>query len=202
MFLLILWQIIIRILAKIFPFPAPFFIGPLLNSRLRKIIQPPQQLIKRSGIQKGMQVLDLGCGSGAFTLDIVRTVGETGGVYAVDIQPQMLKQLKNKLAKPENRNIKNIKLKIANADTLPFTNNFFDLVNMVTVLPEIPDKPKALGEIRRVLKPKGVLAVTELLGDPHYPLKSTTIEICTNQGFIVDQVAGHFWNYTVKFRKL
>ena len=91
-------------------FPAPVFIGRLLDSGYRRRIQPPSQLIERSGIKKGMKVLDLGCGPGAFTPFIARTVGEKGKVYALDIQTDMLKQLERKLAKPENRDIKNIKL--------------------------------------------------------------------------------------------
>jgi len=74
-------------------------------------------------------------------------------------------------------------------------------VYMVTVLQETPDKQKALKEAGRVLKPGGVLAVTEFLPDPDYPLKSTTIKIGEEAGFILDKVLGNFWNYTVRFVK-
>ncbi|MBI5401367.1 methyltransferase domain-containing protein, partial [Candidatus Wolfebacteria bacterium] len=89
----------------------------------------------------------------------------------------------------------------ASAYNLPFENNFLDLVYMITVLPEIPDRQKALAEIKRVLKPGGILAVTEFLPDPDYPLISTTIKQGKKAGFIFDKTAGNFWNYTVRFKK-
>jgi ubiquinone/menaquinone biosynthesis C-methylase UbiE len=175
--------------------------GRLLDSGYRRI-QPPTQLIERSGVKKGMHVLDLGCGSGAFTTFIARAVGDKGKVYALDVQADMLKQLERKLSKPENRDIKNIKLIEGNAYELPLDDNSLDLVNMVTVLQEIPDRNKALQEVKRVLKPGGLLAVTELFPDPDYPWKSTTIKLGEAAGFVADKVSGIFFNYTVRFKKL
>src|SRR4030042_2526553 len=149
----IFWVTVAKIVRKLVHFPAPAFIGRLLDSGYRRRIQPPSQLVERSGIKKGMQVLDLGCGSGAFTPFIARTVGGKGKVYALDLQADMLKELEKKLSKPENRDIKNIKLIEGNAYELPFEDGSLDLVNMVTVLQEIPDRNKALHEVRRVLKP-------------------------------------------------
>ena len=195
----IIWQIVIRIGRRYLKFPAPAFIGRLLDSSYRRKIQPPDALIRRSGIRSGMRVLEIGCGSGAFTVDVARAVGAKGSVYALDIQNDMLEQLKRKLKKDENRDIRNITCVLGDAHALPFKDNFFDLVYLVTVLQEIPDKPRALKEIRRVLKSGGILAVTELLPDPDYPLKSTTIKMGERAGFTVDRVSGNFFNYTVRF---
>jgi len=197
----ILWLSLAKLVRKMFRFPAPAFIGRLLDSGYRRKIQPPSQLIERSGIKKGMRVLDLGCGSGAFTPFIARVVGQKGKVYALDIQADMLRQLENKLSRPENRDIKNIKLIEGNAYELPFDDNSLDLVNMVTVLQEIPDRNRTLQEVKRVLKPGGFLAVTELFPDPDYPWKSTTIKLGGAAGFVVDKVSGNFFNYTVRFKK-
>ena len=197
----ILWITQAKIVRKMVHFPAPAFIGRLLDSGYRRRIQPPAQLIERSGIKKGMQVLDLGCGSGAFTTFVARAVGEKGKVYALDIQADMLKQLENKLSRPENKDIKNIKLIEGNAYELPFDDASLDLVYMVTVLQEIPDRNKTLAEVKRVLKPGGLLAVTELFPDPDYPWKSTTIKLGEAAGFVMDKVSGNFFNYTVRFKK-
>ena len=197
----IFWLSVAKIVRKLVHFPAPAFIGRLLDSGYRRRIQPPAQLLERSGIKKGMQVLDLGCGSGAFTPFIARTVGEKGKVYALDIQADMLKQLERKLSKPENKDIKNIKLIEGNAYELPFEESSLDLVNMVTVLQEIPDRNRALQEVKRVLKRGGFFAVTELFPDPDYPWKSTTIKLGNEAGFVVDKISGNFFNYTVTFKK-
>jgi len=198
---IILYLALLRVVRKLYRFPAPAFIGRFLDSDLRRWRQPPDKLIERSGIRPGMKVLDLGCGSGAFTTFVARAVGEQGRVYAVDIQPAMLRQLKRKLAKAENQDIRNIELTRASAYDLPFEVAAVDLVYAVTVLQEIPDKGKALREIRRVLRPGGILAITELLPDPDYPLRSTTIRICQQEGFIIDANLGNLWNYTARFKK-
>jgi ubiquinone/menaquinone biosynthesis C-methylase UbiE len=198
---ILLYLVLAHIVRRFWNFPAPAFLGRFLDSNLRRWRQPPDKLIERSGIKPGMTVLDLGCGSGAFTNFVARAVGRQGKVYAVDIQPKMLKQLERKLAKPENRDIKNVELRQASAYKLPFKNEVLDLVYMVTVLQEIPDRGRALREVRRVLKPGGVLAVTELLPDPDYPLPSTTIKMCQKEGFVLGASLGNLWNYTVRFRK-
>jgi ubiquinone/menaquinone biosynthesis C-methylase UbiE len=197
----ILWLTLAKLVRKLFRFPAPAFVGHVLDSGYRRRIQPPEQLIKRSGVKKGMHVLDLGCGSGAFTPFVARAVGEKGKVYALDIQADMLEQLENKLSRPENKDIRNIKVIEGNAYKLPFDNGSLDLVYLVTVLQEIPDRNRALQEVKRVLKPGGILAVTELFPDPDYPWRSTTIRLCEGNGFVVDEVSGNFFDYTVRFKK-
>ncbi|MCK4331422.1 MAG: class I SAM-dependent methyltransferase [Dehalococcoidia bacterium] len=197
----ILWLSLAKLIRKLVHFPAPAFIGRGLDSNYRRKLQPPDKIIRRSGIKEGMHVLDLGCGSGAFTPSVARAVGERGKMYALDIQPKMLKQLRNKLFRPENKDIKNIKLIEGNAYELPFDNGSLDLVYMVTVLQEISDRNKALQQVRRVLKPGGFLAVTELFPDPDYPWKSTTIKLGEGAGFVVDEMSGNFFNYTVRFKK-
>lgn len=197
----IVWQVVARAIANFKKFPAPAFTGPFFDSKLRRKFQSPETLIRRSGIKKGMCVLDLGCGSGAFTTSVARTVGRKGKVYAVDIQDEMLKQLEKKLSKFENEDIRNVKLVHASAHELPFENESLDLVFMVGVLNEILDRKKALSEIRRVLKSGGMLAVTELLPDPHYSRQSTTIRMGEEAGFVVDKTFGNFFNYTVRFVK-
>ncbi|MDW5549737.1 class I SAM-dependent methyltransferase [Methanosarcina sp.] len=196
----VLLQITIRIIKRFYAFSPPAFMGFLLDSDFRKKLQPPDKLIKRSGIKEGMRILEVGCGSGAFTIFAARVCGIKGEVYALDIQPRMLMQLKKKLSRPENRDIKNIKLVEGDAYKLPFNDNSFDVVYTVTVLQELPDQNRALKEMKRVLKPGGILAVSEFLPDPDYPLKSTTIRLGEKAGFIQDKVEGNLWNYTVRFK--
>jgi ubiquinone/menaquinone biosynthesis C-methylase UbiE len=195
------WQILFRLIRKTIPFPAPAFIGIFLDSDYRRKLQPPVGIIEGSGIKTGQRVLEIGCGSGGFTTFVARAVGPTGQVEALDIQPAMLSQLEKKLALPENTDIQNITLHQASAYELPFENEVLDLVYLITVLPEIPDQSRALEEIRRVLKPGGILAVSELLMDPDYPLKETTARRCKKAGFQLEGFYGNFWTYTVRLSK-
>lgn len=198
---LFFWLALARILRKIFHFPAPAFIGNFLDSDLRRKIQPPDQLIQRSGIKAGQRVLEIGCGSGAYTTFIARTVGPDGVVEALDIQPAMLAQLKRKINLPENSDLQNINLHSASAYELPFEDGSLDLAYMITVLAEIPDQEKALAEVNRVLRPGGILAVSEFFPDPDYPLSKTTARRGEKAGFEVEGIYGNLWTYTVRFRK-
>ena len=201
--LVIISQVISRVMVKYFRYapPVPSFTAPIMDSNVRRIVQPPRTIIERSGIAPGMKVLDLGSGGGAFTLDVARAVGRQGRVYAVDIQPAMLKQLAEKLARPENRDIGNVELVESGAHKLPFGGSSLDLVYMVSVLQEIPRRPEALAEIKRVLRPGGILAVSETLMDIDYFLKSTVIKMAQQAGFTMDGADGNLWSYTVRFTR-
>jgi SAM-dependent methyltransferase len=197
----VVYQLLLRLLRRYLKFPAPAFIGRFLDSDVRRRMQPPSLLIERSGVQKGMKILEIGCGSGAYTPFFARSAGEDGQVYALDIQPAMLRQIQNKLLRPENQDIANLQVVEGSAYELPFEDETLDMVYMVTVFQEIPDKMRTLKEVRRVLKRRGILAVTELLPDPDYPWLTTTVRMVKAGGFRVDDVGGDLWNYTVRFRK-
>lgn len=195
-------QLLVRLVRRYYKFPAPAFIGAFLDSDLRHKLQPAQSIISRSGIETGMRVLEVGCGTGGFTTAVARTVGEYGTVFALDIQAEMLEKLQEKLNLPENQDIKNITLLHESAYGLPFVNASLDLVYLVAAFQEIPDKPKALAEIKRVLKPGGFLAISEFLPDPDYPWMSTTARMGLQAGFIIDRIEGNLWNYTMRFKKV
>jgi len=196
----IFYQLILRLARRYWKFPAPSFIGKFLDSKQRKIMQPSKKIISRSGIGRGMTVLEIGCGSGAFTTDVARAIGEKGILSALDIEIKMLKQVESKLNRIENKDIKNVKLVQASAYALPFSKESFDVVYMVAVFQEIPDKEKALKEIIRVLKDNGILSISEFMVDPDYPLKSTTIKMVQRTDLYLDSVSGNFFNYTISFR--
>ncbi len=197
----VFYQVVSRLIRKSFHFPAPAFIGRFLDSPFRKVLQSPEKLIKRSGIGRNMIVLEIGCGSGAFITVAAREAGPAGKIYALDVQENMLKQLKRKLNRKEYQDIDNVEPVRADAYQLPFKKDFFDLVYLVTVLPEIPDQMRALKEIDRVLKPNGILSVSEFMLDPDYPFKLTTIKILSAAGFRFEESSGNSWSYTVRFRK-
>lgn len=197
----LVYQIVIRIARKLVHFPAPAIIGSFLDSDQRRRLQRPEKIIERSGIKEGMKVLEIGCGSGAFTTFVARAVGNTGRVFALDIQQGMLDQLRGKLDDTRNSDIKNIKPVLASAYELPFEKDSIDLVYMVAVFQEIPDTVKTLKEVKRILRPGGILAISEFLVDPDYPFRTTTVKQGRTGGFKLDGVYGNFFNYTVRFLK-
>lgn len=199
--IVLIYFIIIRVIKKFYPFPMPAFLGIFIDSRWRKLFQPPKKIIMRSGIKNGMSVMDLGCGVGTYTLDAARAVGPDGKVCAVDVQLQMIKKLQNKLKQLDASAFKNITVQVADACKLPFSDQYFDVIFMVTVLPEIPEKKVALQEISRVLKKDGLLSISECVIDPDYPLQSTTISWCQKAGFMLVKSYGSFMSYTLQFKK-
>lgn len=197
---LTLHQVFIRVLRRYWHFPAPTIIAPFLSSPIRRFLQPTQRVLERSGIHKGMTVLEIGCGNGAYIPAAARMVGPKGSVLALDVQPEMLRLLEDELNKQENLSISNVVLHQADATQLPFENEQFDVVFMVAVLSEIPDVPKALKEVKRVLKPDGRFAVTEFLPDPDYRLEHEIIRLGTKHGFVYETSDGNLMDYTVRFK--
>ena len=190
-----------RAIKKLSPRPSPPIVARFLDSALRRRWLPPSQVVERSGIKPGMTVLDLGCASGAMTTSIARAVGSRGSVHALDIQPAMLQRLERKLARPENQDITNVRPLLGSANDLRFEGGSLDAAVMICVFQEIADKDGALREILRVLKPGGILAVTESLLDRDYALRATTIKQCRRGGFVLDGGVGNFRTYTVRFVK-
>jgi ubiquinone/menaquinone biosynthesis C-methylase UbiE len=110
-------------------------------------------------LKPGMKVCDLGCGNGYWTLPIARDLGPTGVVYAVDIQIEMLQQLK---ARAANLNLTTVEPILGDVDNprLP-ADVKLDLVLLVDVYHEFSHPQSMLWEIRRALAPEGVIALLE-----------------------------------------
>lgn len=115
--------------------------------------------IDYSGVRKGQYVLDLAGGTGDFSAKFSHLVGANGKVVLSDINQSMLDVGKEKL---QNLGIVgNIEYVQANAEALPFPDNYFDCVVISFGLRNVTNKDKALKSIFRVLKPGGRLLVLE-----------------------------------------
>lgn len=79
--------------------------------------------------------------------------------------------------------------------------NEYDMVLLVTVLGEIPDRKKAMREIFTSLKPNGILSVTEVIADPHFQSRKTVISEAEKAGFIKKARFGSRLSFTLNFQK-
>jgi ubiquinone/menaquinone biosynthesis C-methylase UbiE len=174
--------------------PCPSSLAWLVNNPIRRRYMHP--LLDRVGIQAGEHVLELGPGPGAFTIDAVRRVGPEGRIIAVDIQPAMIAQVDRRV---REAGLSNVETHVASAYNLPLDDASADRAFLVTVLPEIPDQGRALAELRRVLRPGGVLSITEEFLDPDYPFPSETIRRAEAAGFCLERRFGNWWVYTLNF---
>jgi len=93
--------------------------------------------------------LDICCGSGDLTYLLAQKVGQKGRVYGLDFSTEQLKIAKDK---NDSRNFQNINWIEGNALNLPFESNTFDCITMGYGLRNLPNIPKSLLEIQRVLK--------------------------------------------------
>ncbi|MFC1711791.1 class I SAM-dependent methyltransferase [Patescibacteria group bacterium] len=108
-----------------------------------------------SNIQKNDVILDLGCGNGQHSLKVAKKCNK---VIGLDYNKKQLEIAKNTA---KDQKIKNIQFKNFNAEKkITFKSNFFNKVLCLDVLEHINNRKQLLLEIRRVLKPKGVLFIT------------------------------------------
>ena len=128
-----------------------------LEFQLRDWLRPPVKILQDAGIQSGMSVLDFGCGPGGFTLAASRLVGPEGLVYAVDIHPLALKLVKQAADKQGLKNIQTVLE--SNLDEVEAAS--MDIVLLYDVLHCLPHPRWTLMKLNRLLKPKGVLSVSD-----------------------------------------
>ena len=177
--------------------PCPVALSWLVDNPLRRRYMRP--VLERTGIRPGERVLELGPGPGAFTVGAAQRAGAEGRLIAVDIQPEMIAQVEQRV---QEAGLTNIETHVASAHALPLDDWSVDRAFLITVLPEIPDPSRALAEVHRVLRPDGVLSVTEEFSDPDYFFLPETIRLVEAAGFRFEERFGNLWVYTANFRKV
>ena len=132
----------------------------ILEDEARQQWQDVDAVLEAGGIQEGLVCVDLGCGTGYFTLPLAKRVGPTGKVHALDVSPQMLGLLQEKL---QAGNLPQVQASIVSEPLqLQLPEGSVDVVLVANTYHEFEDRKGSLTEILRVLKPSvGRLLLTD-----------------------------------------
>jgi ubiquinone/menaquinone biosynthesis C-methylase UbiE len=155
-------------------------------------------IVDTLALSNGMTVLDAGCGPGRLTVPLARSVGPAGRVIALDIQPGMLDRARTRT---EAAGFTNVEFVAAALGDGILAANHFDRVVLVTVLGEIPDRAAAFAELFCALKPGGILAIVEVIFDPHFQTRKTVTGLAVSTGFKERAFFGHSLAYVIHFEK-
>jgi ubiquinone/menaquinone biosynthesis C-methylase UbiE len=138
-------QIFIKLLAK------------AMESRFRYKFYPPGKILNGISELDGSTVLEIGCGTGFFTIPAAKLIGENGSLTSIDILQESVDLVSKKVEAAQLNNVNVLKRNVLKTD---FNSDTFDIVILFGVVPA-PMVPldQILSEIDRVLKPKGLLAI-------------------------------------------
>lgn len=155
-------------------------------------------IVETLALSPGMVVLDAGCGPGRLTVPLAQGVGSAGRVVALDMQPAMLAQAKSKIAAAGYTNVEFI---VAALGEGKIPANHFDRIVLVTVLGEITHPAEVFTELFGALKPGGLLAIVEVIFDPHFQSRSTVTRLAVSAGLQEQAFFGHRLAYVIHFTK-
>jgi ubiquinone/menaquinone biosynthesis C-methylase UbiE len=165
--------------------PRPF----VTRSRLGEILSP----------EPGKRVLEVGPGTGYYSLHAARWLEPDGTLEVLDIQQEMLDHT---MRRAQALSISNIIPTRGDAQALPYPDGRFDAAYLVATLGEVPDKERALHELRRFLKPGGRLVVVESRPDPHMVSFVELQMMADVAGLSYERRVGGRLGYLASFRAL
>jgi ubiquinone/menaquinone biosynthesis C-methylase UbiE len=122
-----------------------------------------ETILKEVNIKPGDHVLDFGCGPGSYILPVAKMVGESGKVYALDIQPMAIESVRKIIKRESLQNVESI---LSGHETgLP--DESVDVVLLYDTFHSFCDPGPILQELHRVLHPEGILSFSDhhLTGD-------------------------------------
>ena len=181
--------------------------APWLERREREDEENPDLAMRLIRVQRGQAVADLGAGSGYYTRRLARAVGDTGKVYAVDIQQGMLDLLQTALTKEKITNVVPV---LGGIDDPRLPAGALDMILMVDVYHEFSQPQAMLQRMKTALKSGGRLILLEYRGeDPDVPIrpehKMTKAQVkleVEHEGFRQQRVYADLpWQHLIIFTK-
>ncbi|HND16044.1 MAG TPA: arsenite methyltransferase [Saprospiraceae bacterium] len=119
-------------------------------------------------IKPGDTVVDLGSGAGNDCFVARHETGDTGKVIGIDFTEAMIDKAR---ANAEKLQFNNVEFRLGDIEQMPVTSGIADVVVSNCVMNLVPDKPKAFGEIFRILKPGGHFSISDIVLDGELPEK-------------------------------
>ena len=130
----------------------------------RDAAQQPERVVAALALAKGTHVADLGAGGGYFTFRLADAVGPTGRVYAVDVDPDMLGYLRDRVGKEQRANIEVVE---AAPDDSRLPAASVDLIFLCNTYHHLSDRTAYFDSLRARLRPKGRVAIVEYASGNH-----------------------------------
>ena len=126
-------------------------------------------MLANLGVKRGMTICDMGCGNGYYALQMAQMTGDKGYVLGVDVQPEMLSLLRDRM---EKNGVENIIPILGSFHNPHLPENLVDMILMVDVYHEFSHPEEMLAAMRKSLKPDGVAVFLEYRKeDPDVPIK-------------------------------
>ena len=163
---------------------------------LRNLALSPRQVVARLHLLPQHRVLEMGCGAGYFSPALAQAVPQ-GELVLADIQPQMLAYAQKRLAK---RAIGNAQFYLCQGTPFTLPSRSFDRIVLIAVLGEIADPAAYLQEFRRLLRPDGIVSISETAGDPDKLSRAELTALMQSHQFVLCQSYGTEKNYTLNFQ--
>lgn len=133
------------------------FKGMSFFFKVRDLFLPRKNVLAEVGIQPGYHVLDYGCGPGSYIPPLVKLVGESGQIYALDIHPLAVRRVQRIASKNGFANVGTIQSDCQTG--LP--DQSMDVVLLYDTFHELDEADKVLIELHRILKQDGILSFSD-----------------------------------------
>jgi ubiquinone/menaquinone biosynthesis C-methylase UbiE len=124
-------------------------------------LKNPYKLLEAAGLKPGQKVMEVGCGPGFFTIPAARIVGETGLIYAVDVNHRAIKSVEEKM---REYGVENIRPVLGNAASSGLPDDSLDLAFIFGLRYVAGGLSQLVSEMHRVLKAGGILSFERTMG--------------------------------------
>lgn len=161
-----------------------------LNDTSREKIMPKEKIFEALGNINGKVLADIGCGTGYYSEDFSKLVGESGQIFAIDSSPEMIEILA-----PRIKELSNVTSYLSTEEAIPVESSSVDIAVSISSFHEFDNRKDSLKEISRILKDNGKLLIIDFKPEasppPGPPVeeripKNEVILTCQETGFKFD----------------